>query len=164
MYRYTCLNAVFCLITLHTSTFSRIEMSCDLCTNNINFHDKDGQSVKRNYWLIREKCLKWNVGISVDIRVRKLYVNKVFVYPALVLFEQSNCIDWINFNICQRCSLSGTWFMLSDGKKREQYKRGFHERYHRITIRTTLVSAPFFLTIWQLLCFLSLSCRIYTIY
>ena len=119
-------------------------MSCDLCTNNINFQDKDGQRVKRNYWLIREKCLKWNVGISVDVRVRKLYIIKVFVYPALVLFEQSNCIDWINFNIWQRCSLSGTWFMLSDGKKREQYKRGFHERYHRKTIRTTLASAPFF--------------------
>jgi hypothetical protein len=36
-------------------------------------------------------------GMKIDQFTRAAYLSDKFIYPALVLFEESNCIDWINF-------------------------------------------------------------------
>ena len=68
------------------------------------------------------------------------------IYPALVLFQKSNCIDLILFVIYgywPRYSFSGSWFMYSNGKKRKQYKHGRLLGHHKAIIRTTLMFALF---------------------
>ena len=45
--------------------------------------------------------------------------------------------------IRSRYSFSRTWFMLSSGKKRQQYKHRLHRRHHKKPMRTTIVSALF---------------------
>ena len=64
--------------------------------------------------------------------------------PSLVLFEQSNCIDWIYFVIYghwSRYSLSGTWCILNENNKR--YKCRLHREHPHKQLRATLVSAFF---------------------
>jgi hypothetical protein len=36
-------------------------------------------------------------GTKIDQFTRATHLSDIFIYPALVLFEQSNCIDWIIF-------------------------------------------------------------------
>ena len=53
-------------------------------------------------------------------------------FPALDLFEQSHCTDWIIFVVYDhspKYSFSGTWFMLSNDRKLYQYKRD-HDSWH----------------------------------
>jgi hypothetical protein len=64
----------------------------------------------------------------------------------LHLFYLSNQIAMTGYLFaiyCQwaRYSISGLWFLLNDGKKREKHKRGLHRRHHQKPIRTKLVSA-----------------------
>jgi len=47
-------------------------------------------------------------GIEVLIRYRRLLA--ILFYPTLVLFEQANCIDWINF--CYILSLTDLYSLL----------------------------------------------------
>ena len=59
----------------------------------------------------------------------------IWIYPALVLFEQSNCIYWII--CCYIRSLTNTWFMLSKGQKQAQTWTSQSTPWK--TMRTTLV-------------------------
>ena len=80
----------------------------------------------------------------------------IYNYSALVLIDQSHCIDWIF--LCYIRSLnyliSGTWFMLSNIKK-------WLQKMHLKTLRSTLVSSIFrqfgscFWPVWckYILCF-----------
>jgi hypothetical protein len=72
---------------------------------------------------------RWLSPGTLSASNNKTDCHNITFYPALVLFEQANCIDWIN--VCYTWSLtkysfSGTWFLLSNRKKRQPYKRWRH--------------------------------------